>query len=384
LLVLVTAFLASCGSATSVPSTRSPGPSVGPGGPQPPAPVEGYGAGATGGAGGSVCTVTNMAPVGAATFSDCARRGNVLVQFAGPGPYIVDEEQTYLKSNTTIDGCANGQNGVTLDQWGGGGYRAVVVEGPASNFVFRCIRFEGHGKLDASSLEHDNLAFDGTGGAVSRVLVDRVTSIKATDGAIDIVGDVTDVTIQRSLFYANPLTMLIKYGTRSRISIHHNVLTGNCERNPQIKGNLDGFDFVSNVVGPEADPPLVDGENGRAWTDCYGLRVWAGNSASDSPGNPKGNVVSNAFFGQDPLNLQTEAGASLAGVYLKDNQYLGVPWPGYVWPTSPASSAYPIPSVAAITATPVSGLKATLGTIGAPNRTTLDQARLDAVAAALP
>jgi hypothetical protein len=346
--------------------------------------AQGYGVSATGGAGGQVCTVTRTAATGAGSFSDCARRGNVVVQFNGPGPYIVDGETTYLKSNTTIDGCANGQNGVTLDQ-PTDIHRAVVVEGPASNFVFRCLRFQGHGKVNAASTEFDLLGFDGTGGAISRVLVDRCTFSGATDGATDIVGNVTDVTIQRSLYYANPLTMLNKYGARARISIHHNVLTGNCERNPQIKGALNGFDFVSNVVGPEANPSLVDGESGNAWRDCYGIRIWAGNSASDSPGNPKGNVISNAFFGQDPVHLQADAGASLAGVYLRDNSCQGTgPYVGPC-PSSPAAAALSVPTANVVTETPTSLIRtAMLPTVGSPNRTAADQARIDAVAAALP
>lgn len=350
------------------------------------AQLEGYGTTATGGAGGQTCLVNNLLPTGPNSFSDCARRGNVIVQFDSPGPYAVDGENTYLKSNTTIDGCANGQNGVTLNQAavinGVGKHRAIVVEGPASNFIFKCLRLQGGSKIDASSIEFDNLGLDGTGGAISKVMIDRVTSIQATDGALDMTGDVSDMTVQRSLFYANPITMLIKYGARKRISIHHNVLTGNCERNPQIRGDMDGFDFVSNVVGPQANPPLVDGENGRAWTDCYGLRLHA--STTDSIGNPKGNAVNNAFFGQEPIQLIVDSGATLAGVYLHDNQYLGAPWPGYTWPGNLGALAYQIPGYAVVTHTTVENLKATLPGVGSPNRTPGDQAKIDAVAAALP
>jgi hypothetical protein len=339
------------------------------------AEIQGYGAKATGGAGGEVCTVTNRAAQGAGSFSDCARRGNVIVQFNGPGPFVVDGKQTYLKSNTTIDGCANGQKGVTLSQ-PADIHRAVVLEGPASNLVIRCIRFQGSGKLPTMMNEHDLLALDGTEGLVSRVAVDRCTFLLSTDGAFDIVGEVQDVTVQRSLFYGNPMTQLVKYGRRQRISIHHNVYTGNSERNPQIKGDAREVDFVSNVI--HDSQALLDRESGSTYSP-YGTRLW--NATSDSPGNVVGNFRSNAWIGRhSELEIKTDAGASAAGIHLADNHCDPFPCP-----PSPAASPHPVPAAHAVTETAPRQMKdAMLPTVGAPNRTPADQARLDAVAAALP
>jgi hypothetical protein len=342
------------------------------------AQIQGYGVSATGGQGGKVCTVTNTAARGAGTFSDCARRGNVIVQFNGPGPFTVDGKQTYLKSNTTIDGCANRQNGVTLAQ-PADLYRAVVLEGPASNLVIRCIRFQGTGKvLPNDTNEHDLLALDGMEGLVSRVAVDRCTFVASTDGALDIVGNVQDVTVQRSLFYDNPLTQLIKYNTRKRISLHHNVYVANAERNPQIKGDARNIDFVSNVVYDSL--ALIDPESQTAFSP-YGTLLWNGNGSSDSVGNVTGNFRSNAWI--DPkgsLEIKTEPGASDAGIYLGANYCRPGPCP-----SSPAASPMAVPATNVVTETPPAQMKARmLPTVGSPNRTAADKARIDAVAAVLP
>ncbi|HEY6553742.1 MAG TPA: Calx-beta domain-containing protein, partial [Vicinamibacteria bacterium] len=169
-----------------------------------------------------------------------------------------------------------------------------------------------------------------------------------------------------------------KYNSRRRISIHHNVYTANGERNPQIKGDAQNIDFVSNVVYNNL--PLLDPESGTNFSP-YGTRLWNANSASDSPGNVTGNFRSNAWI--DPhgeLEIQTEPGASAAGIYLADNYCKPGPCPG-----SPASSPLAVPVVNSIIPT-APGLMRTqlLPTVGSPNRAALDQTRIDQVAAALP
>jgi pectate lyase len=160
----------------------------------------------------------------------------------------------YLRSNLTIDG---GASGVTLlmpnTMPSSRNKRALAIEGPASNIIITKIRFQGSG---AGGVEQDLIGMDGTGGAISRVVVDRCTFVGASDGAVDITGNVSDVSIQHSLFYDNrgSGTMLIKYpgppGSTygKRITLHHNVFTNNGERNPQLRGGLTQVDMVANVV----------------------------------------------------------------------------------------------------------------------------------------
>lgn len=330
--------------------------------------AQGPGKAATGGAGGASCVVSNHAAAGAGSFSSCARQSNVVVTFADQGPFTVDSQQTYIGSNITIDGCAVG--GVTLDQ-PSDMYRAVVMEGPGSNVILRCLRFQGHAK-EGGDNEHDLVAFDGTSGGISRVFVDRCTFNKATDGALDIVGDVSEMTVQRSLFYTNPMTMLIKYQFGNRfprdLSIHHNVYTQNGERNPQIRGG-ELVELVNNLVGPPLR--ITDASNGNTFSE-FGTLLWnSTDSGEGSTGNVKVNIVNSAYFGPfdtAPIDIRTDSGASPSGIYLSGLQC------SPACPSSPSSSANAFAGGA--TVTPLSGLGASLAGVGAPNRTAADTAAL--------
>ena len=122
--------------------------------------------------------------------------------------------------------------------------------------------------------------------------------------------------MQRSLLYGTALNQLIKYDTRQRISLHHNVYTSNGERNPQIKGDARNFDFVSNVIH---DNTMTTDGLGNGY-DPYGTRLWNAGTGSDSPGNVTGNFVANAWVGRNAdLEIYTESGASAAGIYLGGN-----------------------------------------------------------------
>ena len=199
--------------------------------------------------------------------------------------------------------------------------------------------------------------------------------------------------VSHSLFYNNPMTSLIKYGGSNDgnsgtvahdLSIHHNVYTKNGERNPQIRGGVSA-DLVSNIVGPPAT--IIDFENGQPFSK-FGTMLWNSTSSGEGPpGNLKVNITNSAYLGSfdggpngcggGGINICTEAGASASGIFLSGNQCDGG------CPASPAGTANAVPSGAQVTPTPVSGLKATLAAVGAPNRTATDQAQLDGVAALL-
>jgi hypothetical protein len=340
------------------------------------ATIEGYGKDATGGAGGSVCTVTISAETGTGSFNWCVSKGgNQTIQFAVDSATVYTT--SYLRGNTTLDGCANGQNGVTLNQ-PADKVRAIAIEGPVSNVVVRCIRFQGSGpKHSGYAAESDLLRLDGTGGQVSKVVVDHCTFVGSTDGALDTTGNVSDVTESWNLFYGTALNQLVKYNTRQRISLHHNVYTANGERNPQIKGNASSIDFVSNAVYNET---ITSDGAGDSFSP-YGTRLWNAASGTDSPGNVKANLRSNFYGGANArIGIQTDSGASAAGIYIaSDNVCAGG------CPASPASTASAVTAGYEVTATPVGCMAAQmLATVGSPNRTTTDQAKLDALVPALP
>lgn len=339
---------------------------------------EGFGKDATGGAGQAVCTVTSSAASGPGTFDSCLQpASNKTIVFAVPTVTLGSTH--YIGSNVTIDGCANGMSGVTLDATANA-KRGLVVESdsaPVSNVVIRCMNFRSTGTPSSNTTEFDLLGLD-SANAISNVLIDRCTFMQASDGALDITGNVSNVTVQRSLFYGNAITMLIKYGTRQNISIHHNVFTRNGERNPQVKGDMRLLDFVNNVVHQNDVPNYPDGGG----VSPYGTRIWSCGSGCDSPGNVVANLINNAYVGAGTqVELRTDPGPGTnANVHIGGN---------YCNPTQCPASPRPTPN-----AIPVANAVITLETnqiatqvlpyVGAPNRTALDQQRIDAVAAVLP
>jgi hypothetical protein len=321
------------------------------------AQIEGFGKSARGGDGKRVCVVRS-------TIDECFQPGN-----RAENKTIVFGADTvsgppgfrYIGSNVTLDGCARGRNGVTIEQ-PADAKRGIIIEGPASNVVVRCIRFEGTpgGKQPGANTEADLFGLDGESGPVSEVLVDRITVVGSTDGALDITGDVNNVTVQRSLIYGTPLAQLLKYGARRRISLHHNVYTGNGERNPQIHGDATDIDFVSNVV---VDCSIRQDGVGNHF-DPYGLRI------DHADHRVLANIVNN--FLECPSQVEGQSGR----VYTSGNAGRGA-FAGN------ADTPNPVPMEFRVSPTPVEDLAIGLRSVGSPNRTPADEARLKSVAAAL-
>ncbi len=318
--------------------------------------IEGYGKSAQGGAGKPVCVVHS-------NIDECFQPGNhaddktiVFATDTVSGP----PGNRYIGNNVTLDGCAWGRNGVTIEQ-PANAKRGIIMEGPLSNVVVRCIRFQGSGpEHPRFSAEFDLLGIDGTEGLVSRVIIDRVTIVGATDGALDITGDVSDVTVQRTLFYGTPLTQLIKYGSRRRLSLHHNVYTGNGERNPQIRGDAQDIDFVSNVI----DDCSISRDGLGNRFDPYGLRI----------DNHEGPVFANLV--DNFLGCKSQVIGSGGRIYTSGNAGPGA-FQGN------ADVPNPVPPAFAIVPTPVENLASTLADVGSPNRTPDDEVRIQAATAAL-
>lgn len=320
---------------------------------------------ATGGAGGDTCRVDRLDETGPGSLYDClvSQAGPRTVVFAVDGTLSLPEN-TYLRSNLTIDALAGGGRAVTL------GMRAdrrsaLVLEGPVTNVVLRGLRFEGASGT-SGAVESDLVALDGEDGLVSRVLVERCTFAGATDGALDITGEVKDAVVRENLFHGNPLTMLIRYGTREHLSLHRNVFAENGERNPQVRGDVRTLDFVNNVVYDWSLTP-----------DGYGMEI------RNEPGAMvDANVVGNVFLAARPqdgpgLSVFDYEGASSGRLYFADNlcrpgcdarstlrSALSVPVPRDPWPAAELRARL-------------------LPVVGAPRRTDEDAAVLGRLGAAL-
>lgn len=347
------------------------------------AAVEGFGKAAVGGAGGDTCRVRTTASTGAGSLAACleTQRGARTIVFGVGGTFVLPQGTRVFRSFLTLDGTTAPAPGVTIKQtWARNGFGIEPPRGaPIHDVIVRGIRFEGcwSGHGDDSGGD-DLFGLDGEDAEIYNVAIDHCTFTNAADGTIDITQQVHDITVQWSLFYGNPLTMLVKYGRRQRISLHHNVWSKNGERNPQLKGDIEVVDFVNNVVH---DWTLrMDAEH----QDGYGTLVWAAAAGSDSPGAPSGNFVNNAFVARFPksepgLGVRMDPGAAAPRLWIAGN----CASPG-LSATSTLEAPVAIPPAAAVTTWPAHELKERLlPTVGAPHRTALDEAVIDAVLPAL-
>jgi pectate lyase len=363
---------------------------------------EGFGKDATGGQGYPTCVVTSSAPSGPGTFVSCFdQRGpgntaiNTNIVFAVST--FTSDRNVYVYRNVTIDGCANGQNGVTFDQGltQPPNKRTITTMDNSQNIVIRCINFQGAGYPNINTTdpthrqpEYNFIWLGGMNNAT--FLIDRCTFVRPTNKSIDITGSdvettTSNVTVQRSLFYEGGVTSLVKYWHKRNISFHHNVFTHGGERHPQVKGDSVPFDYVNNVVYINAGDVTNYPDGSRV--SPYGLRVWnssrSGSPADGSWGNVSINVVANAFLGdRGTIEVITDLGASDAGVYIGPGNYCA---PSSNCAASPRPTPNTIPSAYQVIALPINQLKTQmLPYVGAPNRTALDQQRVDEVAAVLP
>jgi hypothetical protein len=419
-----------------------------------PAYQEGFGKDATGGAGKPTYHITSSAATGAGSFSSA-----IYAQWNGQNlihdvnvVFDVDtfttSQTTYIGSNVTIDGCANGRNGVIFDHGGVGDVngapsqppakRGIVLSDGSNNVIIRCINFIGYGwpSIEKTDPTHAQPEYNfiwlaggsyANGGTISNVLIDRCTFTRTTNKAFDVTNGgnftstTTNVTFQRNLIHDNSLASHVKYAdgvttVRQNISYHHNVFVHGGERQPQIVDKIGPVDYVNNIVYTNSGDVPAYPDGGQV--DAYGVRVWntsaAGQalrlaaSADTFHGDVTVNVVANAFLG-DRANIVIftdtsipgdPSPASNAGNYVSADNYFnpstnapllfnmgGASSTGATTftPSLPWNVPNAIPLAYQVTTLTVNQLAAAmLPYVGAPNRTALDQQRINEAAAQLP
>ncbi|MEZ4367748.1 MAG: hypothetical protein R2939_15945 [Kofleriaceae bacterium] len=244
--------------APSAPPTTSVPPAAGvrafPG-------AEGFGADATGGRGGAVCTVTSRARAGAGSIAACLTTpGPVTIVFAVGGVFAGPVEIT--RADVTLAG-QTAPGGVTI----AGGLVCDNVYEPGSdcrNLVVRHVRLR--------AAVDDGLRLGGT----RDVIIDHASIGAAHDELVEISRS-HRITVQHS-HLAEPVGdhyrwggVLLNYSTRERpldeITLHHNVWNGvagrlpeiSCEENDDAPGsNCAGhtihLELASNLLFDVGDP----------------------------------------------------------------------------------------------------------------------------------
>ncbi|UCF16891.1 MAG: hypothetical protein JSW59_05415, partial [Phycisphaerales bacterium] len=203
--------------------------------------TEGFGAGAAGGRGGRVITVTNLNDSGPDSLREAlSARGPRIIRFAVEGVIELKSPLTVTHGRVTIDGETAPGQGITVHHHG------IHFRGDCKDIIVRHIRV----RVTTGGSSGDCLLFWGLdGGTVERVLVEHCSLMGATDEIINTWGKVRNVTVQWTIIAEGrpPHSMGWLSGTGSdRITIHHCLFAHNADRSPRLAGGL--YDVVNNVI----------------------------------------------------------------------------------------------------------------------------------------
>ncbi len=348
---------------------------------------EGYGSASRGGVGGDTYHVTTLADGGPGSLR------NGIVNRSGPRTIVFDVAGSIIITNLlkigipylTIDGATAPAPGITITKV----YDTnEFVIGGTHDIILRHLRFQGlypHGAIPGTS-NTGIMGIDGDSGPdhyAHDIVVDHVTILNATDSAIDIWGEVSDVTVSWCLIANNfhPSTVSFypaPFQKRRRITMHHNVWARNGERNPQLRADVADFDYVNNII--------------YDWTD-YGIRIrneptepkvnadFINNYFSAAHGDPKQALI----FGEAPGPDATETGPLIPvpqGTVIT-NSSMGELWvagnifPGNMDHYSTIPAPHPVPTNALVTTYPASELvDRVVPDVGMKYRSTTEQSLL--------
>jgi hypothetical protein len=250
-------------------------------------PYEGFGAATTGGAGKPIYRVTTLADSGPGSLREAVSSSNRCIVFDVAGDIVLTRQIYVGGAFVTIDGFTAPAPGITLRDygisiWGAHGAHEVVLRG---------LRFRNAGQKTCAQGE----CWDGIqikNGAY-RVVVDHVSSDRASDGALDIGSQseplTRDVTVQWSILSGTRNQSLVHRATR--ISMHHNLFINGHNRNPQVT-----WDHALATAPPDL---TLDFRNNLVWNfSAYGTLVRSKATA---------NVAANYYYSP----VRTTAGQAL-------------------------------------------------------------------------
>jgi pectate lyase len=207
--------------------------------------AEGFGASTTGGRGGDVCYVTNLADHGSGSLREAVQVGHRTVLFKVSGTIDLDSKLDIKVSNITIAGQTAPGGGICLRG------KPMIISG--EHVIVRFLRLRPG---DEEGQEHDSLTIWGA----NHVMVDHCSMSWSTDSVNDVVRDSENVTVQWCIV-SEPLNQSVHqkgahgYGTgwgsgpASGNSFHHNLLAHCNSRSPRIGSERRALvDVRNNVV----------------------------------------------------------------------------------------------------------------------------------------
>ncbi|HXR70249.1 hypothetical protein [Actinocrinis sp.] len=190
----------------------------------------GFGAGATGGSGGSTYHVTNLNDSGPGSFRDAVSASGRIIVFDVDG-YITLSSAVSVKSNLTIEGDTAPGQGIGL-------MGREVSFAKSSNDIVRYVRFR-QGTLDPNTGK-SALSLS----SASDMIFDHVSVEFGSWDDIDAVG-AKNITVQDSII-ADPIGQ--RFGAHTEtgpFTWYHDVFANSHNRNPLAKANTQ---FIDNVV----------------------------------------------------------------------------------------------------------------------------------------
>ncbi len=190
----------------------------------------GFGAAATGGAGGTTYHVTNLNDSGAGSFRDAVSQSHRKIVFDVTGTISL-KSAVSAKSNLTIEGDAAPGQGVAV-------IGAEVSFSGSNNDIVRYIRFrQGTNDPDKGK---DAVGMDGS----NLIIFDHVSVEFGSWDNIDVNGS-TNITFQNCII-ADPINQQFNvHDTSANVTFYNDIMANAHNRSPLAKGNTQ---FVNNVV----------------------------------------------------------------------------------------------------------------------------------------
>ena len=282
--------------------------------------AEGFGAGATGGRGGTVYRVTNLNDSGAGSFRDAVSQPNRTVVF-DVGGVIRITSRIAVRNNITIAGQTAPGEGITI-------YGNGVSFSGASNTICRFIRFrqgiQGDSGTDAVGIA------SGTD-----MIFDHVSASWGRDETFSISGSaIENITLQDCIVGQGLLVhsagglMQIDGG----ISVLRSLYVDNWMRNPKVKGR---HEFTNNVVyNWGSGGAYICGDSaGQSYTNIINNLFVAGVDSGTTPAFIRGNLNFHTYAAGNLHDLVPDGALVTAPVHPNDSTIVDAQDAPYAYPS---------------------------------------------------
>lgn len=236
--------------------------------------AEGFGKYSTGGRGGKIYVVSNLADRGSGSFREAAEaKGKRIIVFAVSGTVHL-ESRLAIKGDVTIAGQTAPGDGICFADY------PVSLGG--DNIIVRYLRFRMGDKNQDAGMVDGSGGDDAFGGSRRKnIIVDHCSISWSTDECFSVYGG-DSTTLQWNII-SEPLNYSYHFETGDKdyerhgyggiwggpnLSAHHNLFAHCLSRNPRFNGTRlgapeDFVDFCNNVIYNWGGNNVYGGEGGR-------------------------------------------------------------------------------------------------------------------------